>query len=335
MKILQLFIICLFLFSCKKENIYYYSNNKQIKDSTVIRFVDEELEKLNIKTVDKNLKIFTTLDSTSYKSNLDSIRNKIFEKSLHYNLKPEDKKAFDEWFREKVIVVDNKSGKVLNYYSSFKNKKYDRNLVNLIGLRKLIKVGTWLGEYPEIQIPKSYMSNYGFHVYREEDYKLQESEQKLLKKLNITDFQSNDYRHNDINFLEVLTVFQAFNNKNFTQPFIVDKILQKDKIIYSQKNTQLNIFTQKSFDKLQEYLPTYKKDIYSKYEDTLKETKNLILFGSISDTYFIIYDKKFTYLIYNSTAIVTDLKKRKYKVIDSGYNWKRAVGIKYYNAIRK
>lgn len=100
MKTFQLFILLFIFISCKKENIYYYSDSKQIKDSTVIRFVDDELLKLKINTQEKNLKIYTTLDSTSYKTNLDSIRNKIFEKALTLNLKPEDQKAFDQWFRD-------------------------------------------------------------------------------------------------------------------------------------------------------------------------------------------------------------------------------------------
>ncbi|MGO4708015.1 hypothetical protein AB4Y90_02640 [Chryseobacterium sp. 2TAF14] len=334
MKFLQLIILLFILISCKKENIYYYSNNIQIKDSTVIRFVDEELERLKINTEEKNLKIYTTLDSTSYKKNFDTIRNQVFKKSLEVDvLKPQDRKAFDDWFREKIIVVDNKTGKVLNFYSSFKNKEYDRSLVYLMGLRKLIKVGTWISEDPEIQIPQSYMSNYGFHVYREKDFKLQENERKLLEKLNITDFQSNNYRDNDISFLEAITIFQAFNNKNFTKPFIINKILQKDKTIYEQKNTPVNIFTKKSFNKLQQYLPSYNKNLYSKYENNLKEIKSLIFFGSNSDYYTIINDGKYTYLIYIFGTVITNLDKKEYKII-SPHMFKR-IEIKYYNAIRK
>ena len=62
MKNFKVFILLFVLISCKKENIYYYSDHKQIKDSTVIRFVNEELDKLNISSKEKNFKIYTTLE---------------------------------------------------------------------------------------------------------------------------------------------------------------------------------------------------------------------------------------------------------------------------------
>lgn len=160
MKSFRLFILLFIFISCKKENIYYYSDNKQIKDSTVIRFIDDELIKLKINTQEKNLKIYTTLDSTSYKTNLDSIRNKIFEKALTYNLKPEDKKAFEEWFRGKIIVVENKSRKVINYYSSFRGNKHGRKDISMGGLRKLIRIGNVLYENPDLEIPENYLFNH-------------------------------------------------------------------------------------------------------------------------------------------------------------------------------
>lgn len=71
-------IVLLFiLISCKRENIYYYADKKPIKDSTVIRFVDDELKKLKINPEEKNLEVYTVLDSVSYKS-------KVYVLYLHF-----------------------------------------------------------------------------------------------------------------------------------------------------------------------------------------------------------------------------------------------------------
>jgi len=57
----------------------------------------------------------------------------------------------------KIIVVDNKTRRVVNFYSSFKTKKNDRNDVSIGGLRKLIRIGSALNENPDSEIPENYL----------------------------------------------------------------------------------------------------------------------------------------------------------------------------------
>lgn len=332
MKIFQLFILLFILFSCKKENVYYYSNDKQIKDSTVIRFVDEELEKLSIDIKEKNLKIHTTLDSTSYKTNLDSIRNKIFEKALTQNLKPEDKQAFDDWFREKVIVVDNETGQVLNYYSSFKSKKYDRKDISMGMLRKIIRIGSALYENPDSEIPENYLFNHSSGIGKE--LEISKEEAQFLSKFNIKNLDTKGYFYNYISFLEAIKIFQTYNSGLLKEPFVIKKVLNKDKIVYSQKELSQKIFTQNSLDKIQKNLKHYKENSFGAFENQLKNTENLFFFGYNDMDYFmIINDGKYTYLIYNFSAVITDLEKKKIKKIP--HIWMKKAGISYYNAIRK
>lgn len=333
MKLLQIFIICLILFSCKKENNYYYSNNKQIKDSTVIRFVDEELQKLNIKTLGKNLKIYTTLDSISYKSNLDSIRNKIFDSALDYSLKPENKQAFDDWFREKIIIVDNKSGKVINFYSSFRNKKYDRKDIPLLGLRKIIRLGRLLYENPNFQIPENYLFTYSSLIVTAKELKITKEEILFLSKFSINNFHTESYYYNYISYLDAIKLFQSYNNGFIRKPFIVEKILDEDEIIYVNKAQQSKIFTDNSLEKIKNFLSYPKKNSFEASKNQIENVENLIYFGANHDYYMMINDGKYTYFIYIIGTIITNLKKKEFKSIPP--NVFRQAEIKYYKSIRK
>jgi len=321
MKSFQLFILLFIFISCKKENVYYYSDNKQIKDSTVIRFADEELLKLKINTQEKNLKIYTTLDSTSYKTNLDSIRNKIFEKALTYNFNPEDKKAFDEWFREKIIVVDNHTGKVINFYSSFRNKKYDRDSINFLGLRKWIVLATAVYENPEIE---NLTTQSGAVIARPiSDLKLEKKHINFLSQLNIKLSEKGSFS-NYFSLLDAVKIFQTLNYASVKEPIVITEIFNKEKLMYKNKTISRNIFTDSSINHFKQYL--FKLD-------DLKHQKNCIYFGLNSDFYMFINNGNFTYLIYNTAAIITDLKKKEFKFLSPQSI--KDIEKRYYNSIRK
>ena len=333
MKLFQLFILLFILFSCKKENIYYYSDNKPIKDSTVIRFVDEELEKLKINRQEKNLKIYTTLDSTSYKTNLDSIRNKIFESSLNYNLKPEDKKAFNEWFREKIIVVDNHTGKVVNFYSSFRNKKYDRNDVSLGGLRKIIRIGNALYINSNFEISENYLANYPSQITSGKDLEIKQEEVRFLSKFNISNLNAKGYIYNYIPYLDAIKIFQTYNDGLMKKPSVIEKVLINEKMVYLKKDNPRKIFDTKSLQKIRHLFSYQKEYSFGAFKNQLTNTQNLIFFGTNSDYNTIINDGKYTYLIYIFGTVIVNLDKKEYKII-SPQIFKK-IEIKYYNAIRK
>ncbi|WP_139421715.1 hypothetical protein [Chryseobacterium mulctrae] len=333
MKTFQLAILLFILFSCKKENIYYYSDNKTIKDSTVIRFVDEELEKLKIDTKEKNLKIYTTLDSTSYKSNLDSIRNKIFDSSLNYNLKPEDKKVFDEWFREKIIIVDNSTRKVVNFYSSFKTKKYDRNDLSMGGLRKIIRIGSALYKNSNSEISENYLANYPSQVISGKDLEISQEEVQFLSNFNINNLNTKGYFYNYIPYLDAIKILQTYNGGLLKQPSVIEKVLINEKMVYLKKDNPRKIFDTKSLEKIRHLFSYQKKYSFGAFKNQLTNTQNLIFFGTNSDYYMIINDGKYTYFIYIFGTVITNLDKKEYKIILPQI-FKR-VEIKYYNAIRK
>jgi len=333
MKTFQLAILFFILFSCKKENIYYYSDNKTIKDSTVIRFVDEELEKLKIDTKEKNLKIYTTLDSTSYKSNLDSIRNKIFDSSLNYNLKPEDKKVFDEWFREKIIIVDNSTRKVVNFYSSFKTKKYDRNDLSMGGLRKIIRIGSALYKNSNSEISENYLANYPSQVISGKDLEISQEEVQFLSNFNINNLNTKGYFYNYIPYLDAIKILQTYNGGLLKQPSVIEKVLINEKMVYLKKDNPRKIFDTKSLEKIRHLFSYQKKYSFGAFKNQLTNTQNLIFFGTNSDYYMIINDGKYTYFIYIFGTVITNLDKKEYKIILPQI-FKR-VEIKYYNAIRK
>lgn len=334
MRFLQLVILIFILISCKKENIYYYADHKQIKDSTVIRFVDEELEKLKINTKEKKLKIYTTLDSTSYKNNLDSIRNKIFEKSLHYSLKPEDKEAFDEWFREKIIVIDKQNGKVINYYSSFKNLKYDRNRVNLNGFRKIIRLGSLLNENPDAKVGENNLFNPNIQSTPQDSLKIKEREKRFLSEFNIRKLNQQAYFYNSVSFLDAIQIFQTLNNGIVAKPSVIIEVLNKNKTVYRQNIKSKKILNKKSLDKIQQNLKYYKKNSFGAFENQLKNTENILFFGYNNIDYFMMLDDgKYTYLIFNFSAVITDIEKKRIKMIP--HIWMKKAGLRYYNAIRK
>lgn len=334
MRFLQLVILIFILVSCKKENIYYYADHKQIKDSTVIRFVDQELEKLKIDTKEKNLKIYTTLDSTSYKNNLDSIRNKIFEKALSRNFKPEDKEAFDEWFREKIIIVDNHTRKVVNFYSSFRTKKYDRNDVSLGGLRKIIRLGNALYENSNFEISENYLVNHPSQIISGKDLEISNEEAQFLSKFNINNLKTKWYYYNYVSYLDAITIFQIYNDGLLKKTFVIDKILGNDKIVYSHEDKSRKIFNHNSLDKAQQNLKHYKENSFGAFESQLKNTENLLFFGYSDLDYFMMLDDgKYTYLIFNFSAVITDIEKKRTKIIP--YIWMKKAGLRYYNAIRK
>ncbi|MFL9835171.1 hypothetical protein [Chryseobacterium terrae] len=331
MKPFQLFILLFILISCKKENIYYYSDNTPIKDSTVIRFVDEELEKLKINIDVKNLKIYTTLDSTSYKTNLDSIRNSIFEKALTYNFKSEDKKAFDQWFREKIIVVDNKSRKVISYYSSFSDKKHNRKDVSIGGLRKLIRIGNALYENPDLEIPENYLHSYGITSGKE--LEIHKEEAKFLSKFDINNLNTEDYFYNYISYLDAIALFTTYKDGLIKRPSVIEKVLNKEKTIYLKKDHSIKIFDTKSLQKIKNLLTYQKEHSFGAFKIQLENTENLFFFGTNADYNMIINDGTYTYLIYHFGVIFTDFEKKKTKQIPP--IWMKKAGIRYYNAIRK
>ncbi|WBX99318.1 hypothetical protein [Chryseobacterium gambrini] len=332
MKILWFFILLLII-SCQKENVYYYSDNRPIKDSTVIRFVEREMQTLKIDSKEKNLKIFTTLDSISYKNNLDSIRAKILEKALSYNLKQEDKKAFNDWFREKIIVVDNKTGKTIHFYSSFKNAKFDRYDANIGSLRKFIRLGTFLAENSASEIPQNYLFNYGYQTVSSNSLTINEKEAKFLSQFNLKNLKKEGYFYNNISFLKAAEIFQTLNSGTLREPFVINKILDKNKPVYIQHSGSRKIFSEESAEKIKKHLQYYKEHSFGIFKNELKDTQSLILFGTNLDQCLILDDGKFTYLIYNFRGIVTDIQKKKVKEIP--FQWVKKSGILYYNAIRK
>ncbi|GEN75853.1 hypothetical protein [Chryseobacterium hagamense] len=325
-------VLLLILISCKKENIYYYADKKPIKDSTVIRFIDDELEKLKIDPEEKNLEVYTALDSASYKNNADSIRNKIFNKSLSYNLKPQYRKAFDDWFREKIIVVDNRTGKIINYYSSFKNKKYDRKDVSLSGLRRLIRTGSILYRNPGTEIPGNYLFEHSYPLVSGKELEISRDEALFLSKFGIA-VKESSYFCNFISFQDAIGLFRACNDGSAGKPFVIDRIFKNGKKIYTHRNKLRKIFNKESSEKIR-YLLSYMKDhSFGAFKKQLKNTENLIFFGAGYDYFTMVNDGKYTYFIYISGVVVTNLKKKEYKVILPGM-FKR-IEIQYYNAIRK
>ncbi|MFY7844153.1 hypothetical protein [Chryseobacterium gambrini] len=332
MKILWFFILLLII-SCQKENVYYYSDNRPIKDSTVIRFVEREMQTLKIDSKEKNLKILTTLDSISYKNNLDSIRAKILEKALSYNLKQEDKKPFNDWFREKIIVVDNKTGKTIHFYSSFKNAKFDRYDVNIGSLRKFIRLGTFLAENSASEIPQNYLFNYGYQTVSSNSLTINEKEAKFLSQFNLKNLKKEGYFYNNISFLKAAEIFQTLNSGTLREHFVINKILDKNKPVYIQHSGSRKIFSEESAEKIKKHLQYYKEHSFGIFKNELKDTQSLILFGTNLDQCLILDDGKFTYLIYNFRGIVTDIQKKKVKEIP--FQWVKKSGILYYNAIRK
>ena len=323
-------IVLLFiLISCKKENIYYYADKKPIKDSTVIRFVDDELKKLKINPEEKNLEVYTVLDSVSYKSNVDSIRNKIFTKS---DLKPQYKKAFDDWLREKIIVVDNRTGKIINYYSSFKNKKYDRKDVSLGGLRRLIRAGNILYRNPGTEIPDNYLFDYSYPVTSGKALEISRDEALFLSKFGIA-VKESSYFYNLISFQDAIGLFYAYNEGYTRKLFVIDRIFKNGKKIYTHQNKPRKIFNKESSEKIR-YLLSYMKDhSFGAFKKQLQNTENLIFFGAGYDYFTMVNEGKYTYFIYISGVVVTNLKKKEYKVILSGMF--KGIEIQYYNAIRK
>jgi len=328
MKFLQI-VLLLFLISCRKENIYYYADKKPIKDSTVIRFVDAELEKLKINPEEKNLEIYTVLDSASYKNNLDSIRNKIFRKS---NLKPQYKQAFDDWFREKIMVVDNRTGKIINYYSSFKNKKYDRKDISLGGLRRLIRTGNMLYRNSDTEIPGNYLFGYSYPVISGKALEISRDEALFLSKFGIA-VKESSYFSNFISFQDAIGLFYDYNEGYTGKLFVIDRIFKNEKKIYTHRNKPQKIFNKESLEKIR-YLLSYMKDrSFGAFKKQLKNTENLIFFGSNDDYCTIINNGKYTYFIYISGVVVTNLEKKEFKIILPGM-FKR-IEIQYYSAIRK
>lgn len=322
-------VLLLILISCKKENIYYYADKKPIKDSIVIRFIDDELKKLKINPEEKNLEVFTVLDSASYKSNVDSIRNKIFRKS---DLKPKHRQAFDDWFREKILVVDNGTGKIINYYSSFKNKKYDRKDASLGGLRRLIRAGNMLYRNPGTEIPDNYLFDYSYPVTTGKALEISRDEALFLSKFGIA-VKESSYFYNFISFQDAIGLFYAYNEGYTGKLFVIDRIFKNGKKIYTYPNQPRKIFNKESSEKIR-YLLSYMKDhSFGAFKKQLKNTESLIFFGSNHDYFTMVNDGKYTYFIYISGVVVTNLKKKEYKIFLPGM-FKR-IEIQYYNAIRK
>jgi hypothetical protein len=323
-------IVLLFiLVSCGKENRYYYADKTQIKDSTVIRFVDDELGKLKINPEEKNLEVYTVLHSASYKNNLDSIRNKIFRKS---DLKAQYKKAFDNWFREKIMVMDNRTGKIINYYSSFRNKKYDRKDVSLGGLRRLIRAGNILYRNPGTQIPDNYLFDYSYPVISGKALEISPDEALFLSKFGIA-VKESSYFSNFISFQDAIGLFYTYNEGYTGKLFVIDRIFKNGKKIYIRRNKLQKIFSRESSEKMKSLLFSLKEHSFGAFKKQLKNTENIFFFGSNNDYCTIVNDGKYTYFIYISGIVVTDLKKKEYEVVLPAMS--KRIGIQYYNAIRK
>ncbi len=331
MKLFQLFILLFIIISCKKENIYYYSNKKPIKDSTVIRFVNTELQRLKIDTKQKNLEIHTTLDSTSYKTNLDSIRNKVFEEALTYSLNNHDKQAFDDWFREKIIIVDNHTRKVINFYSSFRTKKYDRNDVSLGALRKIIRLGNALYDNSNSEILENHLVNHAPQIISGKELEMSKEEVQFLSKFDIKNFNTKSYFFNYIRYLDVIKILQSYNDGVVKEPFVIEKVLINKKMIYFKKDNPHKIFGAKSLEKIKQVFSNQYS--FGAFKTQLTNTQSLIFFATNSDYYTIINDGKYTYFIYIFGAVITNLDKKEYKIIPPKIFKK--IEIQYYNAIRK
>lgn len=328
MKSLQILLLFIFI-SCKKENTYYYADKKPIKDSTVIRFIDDELEKLNINPEEKNIEVYTVLDSASYKNNVDSIRDKVFRTS---GLKHWYRQAFDHWFREKIIVMDNGTGKIINFYSSFKDKRYDRKYVLLGGLRRMIRAGNILYRNPDAEIPCNYLFPYSYPVPSGNELEISKDESLFLENFAV-DLKTSSYFSSHASFLETIDLFHTCNNGYTGNVFVIDHIFKSGKNIYTNRNKQRKVFSKKAVKKMKSLLSCLKNDSFGGLQKQLKNTENVIFFGAGYDYFTMANDGKYTYLIYISGTVVTNLEKKEFKVIPPGM-FKR-IEIQYYNAIRK
>ncbi|MCS4303690.1 hypothetical protein [Chryseobacterium sp. BIGb0232] len=334
MKTIQLFLLICILVSCKKENIYYYTNNKEIKDSTVIRFVDTELKKLDIDPKKGNLKIYTTLDSVSYKTNLDTIRTKVFELASKDHSIPKNRSLFDEWIKEKIIVVDNKTAKVVKFYSTFKNVKLDRDEINMIGMKKLIKLGSILNTNPEAEIPEDYLNTYASAVVPSDSSKIKENAVDFLSKFKIDHPDRKHYNLNFLSFQDAIKIFQTYNrNGVYKEPFSIKSVSENDKPLYTHRKDSINILSSISTHTIQDRLDYYKDHHYRISESQIKAIQNLYSIGGPTFHSILVNDGKYTYFIYVTGIVITDHDKKQSKMIPAGLMKK--IGIHYYNAIRK
>ncbi|MEJ5103551.1 hypothetical protein [Chryseobacterium sp. MYb328] len=334
MKTIQLFLLICILVSCKKENIYYYTNNKEIKDSTVIRFVDTELKKLDVDPKKGNLKIYTTLDSVSYKTNLDTIRTKVFELASKDHSIPKNRPLFDDWIKEKIIVVDNKTAKVVKFYSTFKNVKLDRDEINMIGMKKLIKLGSILNTNSEAEIPEDYLNTYASAVVPSDSSKIKENAVDFLSKFKIDHPDRKHYNLNFLSFQDAIKIFQTYNrNGVYKEPFSIKSVSENDKPLYTHKKDSINILSPISTHTIQDRLDYYKDHHYRISESQIKAIQNLYSIGGPTFHAILVNDGKYTYFIYVTSIVITDHDKKQSKMIPAGLMKK--IGIHYYNAIRK
>lgn len=232
-----------------------------------------------------------------------------------------------------IVVVENKTGKVVNFYSSFRNKKYDRNDVPLVGLRKMIRIGSALNKNADSEIPKNYLFNHSSGITSGKELEISEEEAQFLSKLNINNLNTEGYFYNYISYLDAIKILQTYNNGLLNQPSVIENVLDKEKTIYSKKNNSIKIFDAKSLQKIKGLFTYQKENSFEAYKNQLTNTQNLIFFGTNSDYYTLINDGKYTYFIYNFIAVFTDFEKKKYKQIP--LIWMKKAGIRYYNAIRK
>lgn len=141
------------------------------------------------------------------------------------------------------------------------------------------------------------------------------------------------YFYNYISYLDAIALLQTFNDGSLRKPSVIEKVLDKEKTIYSKKDNSIKIFNTKSLQKIKDLFIYQKENSFGAFKSQLENTENLFFFGTNADYNMIINDGKYTYLIYNFSAVFTDFEKNKTKQIPP--MWMKRAGIRYYNAIRK
>ncbi len=324
----------LLLVSCKKENIYYYSNNVPIKDSGVIHFVNTELENLKISPKEKGLKVYTTLDSVSYKSNFDSIRTKLYNHSIQNKYINKNRNLFDKWFREKVIVINNHTGKIIHYYNTY-NINSDRNQIPLFGIRNLLKVGSFITQNSNSIFDENYLYTRfgGSASLTKKDLQINNSENNFLSKFRIKNLQNQNYIDDEVLYTDIIKIIQTINNNGILlEPTCINNVVYNSKTVYQNRYTKEKIIDDISNSKIKKLLNYNLKNRIEIFSDinNSDSIKSIYFISKTTSSFVIIYENDYSFAFVTEGAIPDE--NMKFKTIP--YELLKKTNIKYFNAIK-
>lgn len=327
-KIIALYLICFSLFSCERlpENKFYFSDGTEIKDTSELKFLNDELRKYETPNQKmEDVFVYTSLQKEFSEKTGKVLKdyNKTYWKELRKENKNQSKlidslNKLNRLFSLNVLVLNHVTGELVNLKS---NNGY-MSLMNVNKMQWVKPMGFLLAFEKGINLEDLYIAEdvnfpnnkrttslknaycLSYPIALSMPYKKYPKsawgnlKERLELDLDLSHFTNDRWNSFSIDatILDVIKTFATIsNNGSYRRPYFIKLIKnEKGKVIYKDKDVlKKNVIHSESNEKIKELLNLYmlgKGRVF--YRNNIIENCYAVSVGGSSSLNFIVYSSE-------------------------------------------